>query len=105
MDNELLKLLYSVEFFGEGLSSVVALLKTNLYQGVVDWYEKYTKNQIEGHWAECAELLHYLYIHENVDYCDAQYFSTIRTVLCDRYGIEKEFVFSFLSDYRKLLYN
>ena len=103
IDNELLAICYNVEHMGESLSSVAAALNNTLYKDIIDWYLKYTGDSKEDKCIQCASLLYFLYLHDNIDFANVEQFSKFCDILCERYGVRRNDVFSLLADYRKLL--
>lgn len=104
IDNRLFALLHNVEYKGERLELVATVLDDAIYEDVLAWYKKYTGQNSDDHYRyRCAELLYFLYQHDNIDFLDLEHFSRLQAVLCNKYGVSSKDVFSFLQDYRKLL--
>lgn len=104
IDNRLFALLHNVEHKGESLEVVATVLDEGIYKDALDWYKKYTgRNADDDHCYGCAELLYFLYQHDNLDFLAVEHFTKLQEVLCNKYGVSSKEIFSFLQDYRKLL--
>lgn len=105
-NNRLFALLHDVEHKGESLEMVAEVLNEAIYKDILIWYEKYTgRNTGDDRCYRCAELLYFLYQHDDFDLLNVEHFVKLQEVLGNKYGVSSRDVFLFLQDYRELLFS
>ena len=104
IDNKLLVALNEIASNGESLEMVAAMLNNKIYKDIRNWYQKYTRKNIEDDLGYgCAELLVFMLKHENLDLLPVECCLPIQEELSNRYGVNVDDVFLFVEDYRRLL--
>ena len=104
IDNRLLALLHNIEHNSESLETLSVALTEETYKDILVWYATYTGATPTCCYPnKCAELIFYLFKHDNFDLYNMENFVRFKEVLCSKYGIRSKDVFSFLQDYRELV--
>ena len=105
MQKEILYILEELKNNHLNIEDVEAKLSIKAKQTIMDWYIKYRDDsKAEIAFSKIIELMHILYIREDIDlYCYHQY-NNIKENLSKSYYIKPEFFLQMLVQFKQIVY-